>query len=117
MQFLRIPRLLRLSTIFHAQGDHRVESATMVQQSKIAAAAALLSASPAMAQSSSSFVCGGSGSSTSYNATSTYLGCYLDPHVSILGQAKGETIGMTPQYCANFCGSRGYGYGLLEFGT
>jgi xylan 1,4-beta-xylosidase len=106
--------LLRLSSSFNSVREVD-EQITMVQQNKAAAAAALLRAASVMAQNSS-FVCGG-GSASSYNATSTYVGCYLDPSVSILGQAKAETIGMTPQYCANFCGSRGYAYGGLEFGT
>lgn len=52
-----------------------------------------------------------------YHATSKYLGCYDDPHVSILGDAKLSTIAMTPQYCANWCGGRGFAYGGVEFGT
>lgn len=54
---------------------------------------------------------------TAYNATASYLGCYLDPSVSILSAAKLSTIVMTPQYCANWCGSRGFAYGGVEFGT
>jgi xylan 1,4-beta-xylosidase len=70
-----------------------------------------------VANASSAFVCSASGSASLYNATSKYLGCYLDPKVSILGQVKVSTIAMTPQYCANFCGVRGYAYGGVEFGT
>jgi xylan 1,4-beta-xylosidase len=108
--------LLRLSTSSEGQGEITEPTATMVQQSRVAAAAALLSAAVSVTAQNSSFVCGGSGGA-SYNATKQYLGCYLDPSVSILGQAKISTIGMTPQYCANFCGSRGYAYGGVEFGT
>lgn len=52
-----------------------------------------------------------------YNASKSYVGCYLDPKVSILTAAKLSTIGMTPQYCANWCGQRGFAYGGIEFGT
>ena len=54
---------------------------------------------------------------TAYNATTSYLGCYLDPHVTILTAAKLSTIAMTPQYCATWCGQRGFEYGGIEFGT
>lgn len=54
---------------------------------------------------------------TAYNASKSYVGCYLDPKVQILTAAKFSTIGMTPQYCANLCGQRGYVYGGIEFGT
>jgi hypothetical protein len=63
------------------------------------------------------FVCDGSGDSAPYNATKKYLGCYMDSSVSILGEAKLSTIAMTPQYCANWCGGKGYGYGGILFGT
>ncbi|RAQ51277.1 exo-1 [Aspergillus flavus] len=52
-----------------------------------------------------------------YNASKSYVGCYLDPKVTILTAAKLSTIGMTPQYCANWCGQRGFTYGGIEFGT
>jgi beta-D-xylosidase 4 len=55
--------------------------------------------------------------STAYNASKSYVGCYLDPKVTILTAAKLSTIGMTPQYCANWCGQRGFSYGGIEFGT
>jgi beta-D-xylosidase 4 len=54
---------------------------------------------------------------TAYNASKSYLGCYLDPKVTILTAAKLSTIAMTPQYCANWCGQRGFAYGGIEFGT
>jgi beta-D-xylosidase 4 len=54
---------------------------------------------------------------TAYQASTSYLGCYLDPKVTILTAAKLNTIGMTPQYCANWCGQRGFEYGGIEFGT
>ncbi|KAH8799161.1 hypothetical protein F5884DRAFT_812990 [Xylogone sp. PMI_703] len=54
---------------------------------------------------------------TSYNASANYLGCYLDPSVTILTAAKLSTVIMTPQYCANWCGERGFAYGGVEFGT
>jgi beta-D-xylosidase 4 len=79
--------------------------------------AAVLSAATSVAAQNGTFVCGASGSGSGYNATKQYQGCYLDPSVSILGQAKISTIGMTPQFCANFCGQRGYAYGGVEFGT
>lgn len=61
---------------------------------------------------------GGSLSTTTvYNASTTYLGCYQDPSVSILTQAKLDTIVMTPQYCANWCGQHGFPYAGVEFGT
>ncbi|KFY12446.1 hypothetical protein V492_03851 [Pseudogymnoascus sp. VKM F-4246] len=58
-----------------------------------------------------------SGPGTAYNASSKYLGCYDDPHVSILSDAKLSTIAMTPQFCANWCGQRGFAHGGIEFGT
>lgn len=54
---------------------------------------------------------------TAYNASTSYVGCYLDPSVTILTSAKLSTIIMTPQYCANWCGERGFAYGGVEFGT
>lgn len=54
---------------------------------------------------------------TTYNASTSYLGCYSDPSVTILTEAKLSTIIMTPQYCADWCGQRGFGYGGIEFGT
>ncbi|KAJ5449436.1 glycoside hydrolase superfamily [Penicillium daleae] len=54
---------------------------------------------------------------TGYNATTSYLGCYLDPKVSILTAAKLSTIAMTPEYCATWCGKQGFAYGGIEFGT
>jgi xylan 1,4-beta-xylosidase len=90
----------------------------MLQESRMAIlTATLLSLMAAQAIASSPFVCGGSSSGAVYNATKTYLGCYQDRSVSILAQAKAITIAMTPQYCANFCGERGYAYGGVEFGT
>jgi beta-D-xylosidase 4 len=80
-------------------------------------AAMLMSAVASATSQSTPFVCSTGGSGASYNATKQYVGCYLDSSVSILGQAKISTIGMTPQYCANFCGQRGYAYGGVEFGT
>nr|OQO22580.1 hypothetical protein B0A51_11843 [Rachicladosporium sp. CCFEE 5018] len=80
---------------------------------------ALLSAVAAFgnAQGTTNFTCNASGGGAAYNATKVYLGCYNDPSVSILSAAKLSTIGMTPQYCANWCGERGFGYGGIEFGT
>ncbi|KAE8368166.1 glycoside hydrolase superfamily [Aspergillus caelatus] len=54
---------------------------------------------------------------TAYYASKSYVGCYVDPKVTILTAAKLSTIGMTPQYCANWCGQRGFVYGGIEFGT
>lgn len=51
------------------------------------------------------------------NLTYQYLGCYNDTMVSILTAAKISTIAMTPQFCANFCGERGFAYGGLNFAT
>ncbi|KAJ5554966.1 glycoside hydrolase superfamily [Penicillium sp. DV-2018c] len=59
----------------------------------------------------------GAASTAAYNASASYLGCYLDPSVSILSAAKLSTIIMTPQYCANWCGERGFEYGGIDFGT
>ena len=65
------------------------------------------------------FVCNDDNSESTavYNAPKSYVGCYLDPKVTILTAAKLSTIGMTPQYCANWCGQRGFTYGGIEFGT
>lgn len=54
---------------------------------------------------------------TAYNASTSYLGCYLDPKVTILTAAKLSTVSMTPQYCGKRCGQRGFAYGGIEFGT
>jgi beta-D-xylosidase 4 len=54
---------------------------------------------------------------TAYNASASYIGCYLDPSVSILTEAKLSTIIMTPKYCTNWCGQKGFAYGGVEFGT
>ncbi|KAJ5820055.1 glycoside hydrolase superfamily [Penicillium riverlandense] len=68
-------------------------------------------------QASSMCAMNSSAPTTAYNASANYLGCYLDPSVSILTAAKLSTISMTPQYCANWCGERGFAYGGVEFGT
>ena len=52
---------------------------------------------------------------SAYQGKYKSLGCYNDSSVSILSNAKVSTIAMTPQYCAAFCGSRGYEYGGIEF--
>ncbi|KFY00624.1 hypothetical protein O988_03198 [Pseudogymnoascus sp. VKM F-3808] len=59
----------------------------------------------------------GTGPTTAYNVSSRYLGCYQDPHVTILSDAKLSTIIMTPQYCTTWCGKNGFAYGGIEFGT
>jgi xylan 1,4-beta-xylosidase len=61
--------------------------------------------------------CDANGGGSSYVADYTSLGCYNDSSVSILENLKVSTVAMTPQYCANFCGSRGYAYGGIEFTT
>ena len=63
------------------------------------------------------FTCESSGSGSVYNGTGKYLGCYNDPSVSILSSAKLSSIAMTPNFCATFCGERGFAYGGIEFGT
>ena len=65
----------------------------------------------------SNFSCSANGPDSGYNASSKYLGCYLDNNVKILTDAKISTISMTPQFCGTFCGKKGYGYGGIEFGT
>lgn len=42
---------------------------------------------------------------------------YNDSSVSILSDLKLSSIAMTPQFCADFCGERGYAYGGINFGT
>jgi beta-D-xylosidase 4 len=61
--------------------------------------------------------CDASGGSTAYQGKYKSLGCYNDSSVSILSDAKVSTIAMTPQYCTDFCGARGYQYGGVEFTT
>ena len=61
--------------------------------------------------------CDTSGGGAAYQGKYKSLGCYNDSSVSILSDAKVSTIAMTPQYCADFCGARGYAYGGVEFGT
>jgi xylan 1,4-beta-xylosidase len=90
---------------------------TMAKKANAAASAAVALLSVGATSVAAEFVCGASGSGTSYNATIEYVGCYLDSSVSILGQAKFSSIGMTPQFCGNYCGQRGYAYGGVEFGT
>jgi beta-D-xylosidase 4 len=68
-------------------------------------------------QASSICTVNSSAPTTAYNASTIYLGCYSDPSVTILTAAKLSTIVMTPQYCANWCGQRGFEYGGIEFGT
>ena len=63
------------------------------------------------------FTCEPSGSGAVYNGTGKYLGCYNDPSVSILSSAKLSSIAMTPNFCATYCGQRGFAYGGIEFGT
>lgn len=80
--------------------------------------------------------CQSSVDDSTYVAEAEYLGCeyssfdsglrqsptdsslgYNDSSVSILSDLKLSTVAMTPQYCANFCGERGYAYGGIEFTT
>ncbi len=61
--------------------------------------------------------CDTSGGGAQYHGKFKSLGCYNDSSVSILSNAKVSTVAMTPQYCADFCGARGYGYGGIEFTT
>lgn len=58
-----------------------------------------------------------SGNGAAYQGKFKSLGCYNDSSVSILASAKVSTVAMTPQYCADFCGARGYKYGGIEFTT
>lgn len=58
-----------------------------------------------------------SATEVAYNASYDYVGCYLDPNVSILTAAKLSTIIMTPEYCTSWCGQKGFAYGGIEFGT
>jgi len=67
--------------------------------------------------SSTGFVCQSGSSGAAYVGTYTSAGCYLDRSVSILSAAKLSTIAMTPQFCATYCGSRGFGWGGINFGT
>jgi len=69
------------------------------------------------ASSSTGFVCQTGPSGAAYVGEYTYNGCYLDRSVSILSAAKLSTIAMTPQFCATYCGSRGFGWGGINFGT
>ena len=77
----------------------------------------IVTASVLLTSGAMAFVCNPAGGAATYNATSNYLGCYNDSSVSILSSAKVSTIAMTPQFCANFCGERGFGYAGIEFGT
>jgi hypothetical protein len=61
--------------------------------------------------------CDTSGGGAAYTGKFKSLGCYNDSSVSILSNAKVSTVAMTPQYCADFCGARGYAYGGIEFTT
>jgi len=89
-----------------------------LQQVLLCAVAALpFWASQASAQSSNGSACASSGTAPIYQATKKYLGCYLDPRVSILNSAKLSTVAMTPQFCANWCGEQGFKYGGVNFGT
>ncbi|KAK8880292.1 glycoside hydrolase [Apiospora arundinis] len=92
--------------------------AVMVKQPGAPAAMAtlLLSAASGVAGQGKPFVCDGSGAAP-YVATKEYLGCFQDPNVSILREAKISTIAMTPQYCANWCGVRGFAFSGMIFGT
>lgn len=85
-----------------------------------AGAKALLSLVAVLTSVQASSTCNmnnGSAPATAYNASASYVGCYLDPSVSILTSAKLSTIIMTPEYCTNWCGERGFAYGGIEFGT
>jgi beta-D-xylosidase 4 len=77
----------------------------------------LLMAVHMSSQASSMCTPSDTGSTTAYNVSSRYLGCYQDPHVTILSDAKLSTIIMTPQYCTTWCGKNGFAYGGIEFGT
>jgi len=90
---------------------------TQLVPSAVAAALLVLAPVNVWAQAGKPFVCSGGNSTAPYNATKQYLGCYQDSKVSILGEAKLSTIAMTPQFCANWCGGRGYKYGGILFGT
>lgn len=61
--------------------------------------------------------CNASGGGSSYTGDFEALGCYNDSSVSLLGDLKVSTVAMTPQYCADFCGARGYEFGGIIFTT
>ena len=83
--------------------------------STVVATLLLLAPVKVVAQAPQPFVC--DGSTKLYNATKTYVGCYLDSTVGLLGEAKISTVAMTPQYCANWCGGQGFSYGGLRIGA
>jgi beta-D-xylosidase 4 len=85
----------------------------MMAPSQVLLPVALLCLLCAPVASSSNSSCAADTTSI-YNASATYLGCYLDRSVSILSAAKLSTIAMTPQFCADWCGERGYPYGGIE---
>ncbi|KAK8131324.1 glycoside hydrolase family 3 protein [Apiospora sp. TS-2023a] len=101
-----------ISRLRHPQ----VEAMVKQPGSPAALATLLLSAASGAVGQDQPFVCDGSGAAP-YEATKEYLGCFRDPNVSILGEAKISTIAMTPQYCANWCGSQGFGFSGMVFGT
>lgn len=52
-----------------------------------------------------------------YNATITYVGCYVDPLTPRDLAGPMLTVGNSnsPQYCADVCGAAGYSYSGVEF--
>jgi beta-D-xylosidase 4 len=52
-----------------------------------------------------------------YTATTTYVGCYVDPLSPRDLSGPMLTVGSSnsPQYCANVCGVAGYAYSGVEF--
>lgn len=52
-----------------------------------------------------------------YNASITYVGCYVDPLSPRDLAGPMLTVGNSnsPQYCADVCGAAGYSYSGVEF--
>jgi len=88
----------------------------MVQYRLAAALPLVVSVSQCLAQGTGG-TCPDTDTGSEYTADFKVLGCYNDSSVSILQDLKLSTIAMTPQFCADFCGERGYAYGGIDFGT
>jgi beta-D-xylosidase 4 len=94
-----------------------LKEAAMIDLKPLASPMGLLAMSVVGVGLSRARSCDTSGGGTAYQGKYKSLGCYNDSSVSILSDAKVSTIAMTPQYCADFCGARGYAYGGIEFTT
>ncbi|KAK3670638.1 hypothetical protein LTR78_009473 [Recurvomyces mirabilis] len=72
---------------------------------------------PSALAQNDSFVCTGINAANTFNASTTYLGCWTDDTVRTLNGPQINIAQNDPQVCANACGYRGYNISAVEYTT